>query len=61
MKKVLSKINYPLLILMIIYSILGLIMIFSASSIAAVLRYKVSTNYFFIRQLVFIVIGFIGL
>ena len=57
MKKVLKGLNYPLLLLTIIYSIFGCIMIFSASSISAVLRYKVSTNYFFIRQIVWVLIG----
>lgn len=57
MKKVLKGLNYPLLLLTIIYSIFGCIMIFSASSISAVLRYKVPTNYFFIRQIVWVLIG----
>ena len=57
MKKVLKGLNYPLLLLTIIYSIFGCIMIFSASSISAVLRYKVSTNYIFIRQIVWVLIG----
>jgi len=59
MKNILKNLNYPLLLLMIIYSIFGLIMIFSASSIAAVLRYDVPTNYFFIRQLIFLIFGYI--
>ncbi len=57
MKKVLKNINYPLLLLTIIYSVFGCIMVFSASSVAAVLRYKVSTNYFFIRQIIWVLIG----
>ena len=56
-KKVIKGLNYPLLLLTIIYSIFGCIMIFSASSIAAVLRYKVPTNYFFIRQIIWVLIG----
>ena len=60
MKKILSNLNYPLLLLMIVYSIFGLLMIFSASSIAAVLRYNVPTNYFFIRQLIWLILGFIA-
>ncbi len=58
MKKVLSKIDLPLLALMIVYSILGLIMILSASSVSAVLRYNVSTYYFFLRQLLFVGFSF---
>lgn len=62
MKKMLSKMDKPLLFFTILYSILGLIMILSASSVSAVLRYHVSTYYFFIRQLLFIIVSFaIGL
>ena len=60
MKKILSNLNYPLLIFMIIYSILGLLMIFSASSVAAVLRYKVPTNYFFLKQLKWLFLAYVG-
>ncbi len=60
MKKILANLNYPLLLLMIIYSGFGLLMIFSASSVAAVLRYDVSSNHFFIRQLIWLIIGYIG-
>lgn len=59
MKKIFRNLNFPLLILMIIYSVFGLLMIFSASSVAAVLRYDVSSNYFFLRQLVWVILGYI--
>lgn len=59
MKKLLSKMDKTLLFLTILYSILGLIMILSASSVSTVLRYGVSTYHFFIRQLLFILISFI--
>lgn len=59
MKKYLSNMNFLLLVLMIVYSIFGLLMIFSASNVAAVLRYQVSTNYFFIRQLIWVILGYI--
>ena len=62
MKKNMKHINFLLLFFMVAYSILGLIMILSASSIAAVLRYKVSSNYFFLRQLIFLIVGyFVGI
>lgn len=48
-----------LLILMIIYSIVGLIMIFSSSSVSTVLRYNVPQYYFFIRQAIFLLVAFI--
>lgn len=60
MKKVLANINYPLLLLMIIYSGFGLLMIFSASYNAAEMRYHFSYSHFFIRQLIWIVLGYIA-
>ncbi len=60
MKNNLAKLNYVILLLMIVYSAFGLLMIFSASSVAAVLRYKVSTNYFFLRQLLWTALGYAG-
>lgn len=59
MKKLLAKIDIPLFLMMVIYSILGLVMILSASSVSAVLRYKVSSYYFFIRQIIFLVFSFV--
>ncbi len=59
MKKLLSKIDIPLFLMMVLYSILGLVMILSASSVSAVLRYNVSSYYFFIRQIIFIVFSFL--
>ena len=58
MKSDYRKMNFLLLLIMLVYSAFGLLMIFSASSVAAVLRYKVSTNYFFIRQLIWTFIGY---
>lgn len=50
-----------LFFLMVLYTILGLVMLFSASSITAVLQYNYSEYHFFIRQLIFFVIAyFIG-
>lgn len=58
MKKLIRKMDRPLLIMMLLYSMLGLIVILSASSVSAVLRYGVSSYYFFIRQLIFVVVSF---
>ena len=60
MKKIFPNMNFPLLVLMVIYSVFGLLMIFSASSVAAVLRYQVPTNYFFIRQLMWVIFGYLA-
>ena len=59
MKNALRNLDKPLLFLTVVYSVLGLIMILSASSVSAVLRYNVSTYYFFIRQLMFIFVGLV--
>ena len=63
MKKLFSKMDIWLLIIMIIYSIVGLIMIFSASSVSTVLRYHVPQYHFFFRQAIFLfgsfVLGFL--
>jgi cell division protein FtsW len=62
MKDTFKKMNKPLFFLMLIYSILGLIMIFSASSMTAVLQNKVEESYYFKRQLVFVIVSwFFGL
>ncbi len=60
MKRLWKKIDKPLMFMMILYSVLGLILILSASSISAVLRYNVSSYHFFTRQLLFLIISFIG-
>ena len=60
MKNITKKIDMPLLIVTMILVILGLVMIFSASSISSVLQYNVSEYYFFIRQLIFIIVGLVG-
>ena len=57
MKARFLKIDKPLFFLTLIYTIIGLIMIFSASSVSTVLRYHVAPSYFFIRQLLFVVIS----
>lgn len=59
MKNIISKMDKPLLIMTLLYSILGLVMILSASSVSAVLRYHVSSSHFFVRQLIFITVSFI--
>ena len=48
MRNYLKNMNY---LLLIFYTILGIVLILSASSVAAVLRYEVPSNYFAIRQI----------
>lgn len=63
MKKtnIFSKMDKPLLLVCVLYSIIGMIMVLSASSVSAVLKYQVSPYYFFIRQTIYVVASyFIG-
>lgn len=48
----------PLLIMCVIYSIIGVMMVLSASSVSAVLKYDTNPYYFFLRQLAFIIVSY---
>ena len=50
MKSKFKNMDKLLFLLMIIYTVLGLVMVFSASSMTAVLQYGKSESYFFTRQ-----------
>jgi len=60
MKKIFSKMDKPLFFATILLCSIGLLMVFSSSSVAAVLRYNKPSTYFFIKQLIFFVASFIG-
>lgn len=57
MKKILSKMDKPLLITTILFFIFGLIMIQSASSMESYMRYNYSPYHYFIREIIFLLIG----
>ena len=57
MKKLLSKMDRPLLIVTIIFFLFGLIMILSASSKESFMRYNYSPYHYFFRQLIFLIMG----
>lgn len=57
MKKILSKLDKPLLIVTFVFFIFGLIMILSASSMESFMRYDYSPYHYFIRQFIFLLIG----
>lgn len=59
MKDIIKKLDKPLFILSIILSLFGLIMIFSSSSIAAVLQYRLTEYHFFYHQSLFLICGLI--
>ena len=52
-----TKLDKPLLVVMLIFIVFGLIMILSASSMASYMRYDNSVYFYFIRQGIFIVLG----
>ena len=59
MKKVWNRIDKPLFIIFMILILLGLVMIYSSSSISSVLRYNKPSYFFFEKQLIFIIGAFI--
>lgn len=56
MKENLRKIDIPLLLVSAILIVIGLVMIFSSSSIAAVLQYN-RTEYYFFRKQLLVILG----
>ena len=60
MKNKFKNMDKFLFLLIIIYTILGLVMIFSASSMTAVLEYGKSESYFFLKQLIFTIMAYIA-
>lgn len=59
MRKLFRKCDKPLLITMLFFTILGLLMVFSSSSIISSFSDKVSPYYYFYRQLLFAISGYV--
>ena len=59
MKKVFSKLDKPLLFMMIAFFIFGLVMVLSASSMESYMRYGYGPYHYFYRQAIFVGIGFL--
>jgi cell division protein FtsW len=59
MRKVWNKIDKPLFIVFITLILIGLVMIYSSSSVSSVLRYDRPSYYFFEKQLIFVIGAFI--
>lgn len=55
-----TKLDKPLLFVMLVFMIFGLIMVLSASSMASYMRYDNSIYFYFIRQGIFMLIGLIA-
>ncbi|PEI91796.1 cell division protein FtsW [Bacillus pseudomycoides] len=61
MKKVWKSMDYSLLLPLVILCVLGVIMVYSASSIVAITRFEKPANFFFNKQLLALTIGTVGL
>lgn len=59
MKKLFSKMDKPLLIVVIAFFIFGLVMVLSASSMESYMRYGYGPYHYFYRQAVFMLLGII--
>ncbi len=59
MQRLLSKMDIPLFIITIVFCILGLIMIYSSSSVSAVILYDYTPYHYFIRQALFLIASFL--
>ena len=59
MKKVIRYIDKPLFIVTILLFIVGLIMVFSSSNVTAYMTHAVSPYNYFIKQGIFLIVGFI--
>ena len=57
MKNAIRKMDKPLFFATLLLIVIGLVMVFSSSSVVAVLQYRVSTYYFFRKQLFVVLIG----
>ena len=61
MRKLLSKMDIPLLLVILLFIVLGLTMIYSASSVSSVVRYGYAPYHFFVRQAIFVGVSlFVG-
>ncbi len=58
-QKLIKYMDKPLLIIMTLFCSIGVLLVLSASSVAAVVRYNVGPYYFFLRQLLFVVVSFL--
>ena len=59
MRKLFSKMDIPLFILTIFFIVVGLVMIYSASSVSSVVRYGYAPYHFFVRQAIFVGVSLI--
>ena len=59
LKKILKSYDYTLIAAVILLSLFGLVMVYSASMAVAVERNEVASNYFFVRQGFFLIVGFV--
>lgn len=59
MKKIIKYLDKPLLIVTLLLFVFGLIMVFSSSNVIAYMSHEVSPYIYFIKQGIFLIVGFI--
>ena len=57
-KRILKSYDFTLIAVIIALSIFGLVMVYSASMVTAVTRFEVSSDFFYLKQLRHLIIGF---
>ena len=57
-KRILKSYDFTLIAVIIALSIFGLVMVYSASMVTAVTRFEVSSDFFYVKQLRHLIIGF---
>ena len=60
MKKILKNLDMPLLLISIILTVIGLIMIFSASNVTAYMKYSASPYRYFMKESIFLIISVVA-
>jgi cell division protein FtsW len=59
-KKIIRSYDYSLIAAVLLLAGFGVVMIYSASMVTAVTRFGVESDYFFKKQLMWLIIGFVG-
>lgn len=57
-KHIYNKIDKPLMIVCMLFSIIGTLLVLSASSVSSVMLYDQSPYYYFLRQILFVAVGY---
>ncbi|WP_335870471.1 putative lipid II flippase FtsW [Bacillus sp. 2205SS5-2] len=59
-KKIMRSYDYSLVIVYALLCIFGVVMVYSASMVTAVTKYELPSSFFYQRQLLFVIVGFLA-